>query len=179
MAEPAYTYQSSRQAAIGAVEERRAQLKVLSPNRAARQNKPARLQISTLISLALALVIIATAPFAYIWLVNDRMRMMVIGEALEQSIAQGRSAGHRLESEYSGLANSQGIQRQATELGMVYDPNPEYMHIIAGDVDTALTDEPTADTTALTTDTEPNWPDGPAAPDDLPNPKPNRQTAGL
>jgi cell division protein FtsL len=91
-----------------------------------------------LLTWAMALLIVASAVFANIWMVNSTMRLMVVSQQLEQSIKQVRADGHQLESQYSGLTNPQRIQRLAEELGMVPDSSPEFLRL--GDTTTDVDD---------------------------------------
>lgn len=147
MAEPAYAYRHGRAAEPRPDEasERRRRLVVLEEREPSRRALPRpRLQASTLVCLGLALLLLASAPFAHIWLVNERLRLLVEGEGLKGSIAALRFEGYQLESEYTALANPQGIQRQAAELGMAPDPDPQYLHINAAQASAQPAGEPDA-----------------------------------
>ena len=136
MAEPAYRYddQALEAAPLRPATPGRPPLRVMpkpsgQPDAAAR---PAGLPRSMLVSLVLAVLILASAVFTNIFLVNGTMRLMVVSNHLEQDIKTGRSDGHSLESLYSGLTNPQRIQGLAVEQGMVLDPAPEYLSVIDG-----------------------------------------------
>ncbi|MDR2957512.1 MAG: hypothetical protein LBU61_04940 [Coriobacteriales bacterium] len=131
MAEPAYNYRTNSLPAEAPIPDRqsRPDLHVVPQTQQQRNVKTARFPVSTLVTFLVAMAIIIAVPFAYIWLVSDTMRMMVQTEQIQADINQSRSAGHRLESHYSALTNPQSIQRQAEELGMVQDPEPEYLRM--------------------------------------------------
>jgi cell division protein FtsL len=131
MAEPAYAYKNEPQRIpeLQPVQPQRLDLRVVTRTGGQRQSAQAIIPFSTKITLAVALVIVVSAVFINIWMANGTMRMLVTTRGLEQEIANYRAESHRLESRYSAMTNPQTIQRQAEELGMVPDPDPEYMRI--------------------------------------------------
>ncbi|MDR0459719.1 MAG: hypothetical protein LBG68_04570 [Coriobacteriales bacterium] len=129
MAEPAYTYRSNLAPAPAPDEIQVRRLRLLPQTENQPDSQSVTRPKSVLVSIVLAVVILATVPFIYIGLANDTMRMLVTSSHLQSDIATLRSVGHRLESQYSAMTNPQLIQRQAEELNMVIDPDPEYLEI--------------------------------------------------